>query len=158
MAPRDSALICPGMIDTRPAPNRTSATIPELIAALASQGDALAVVTTKPESQARLIVDHFPFGGAFARVYGPADRHAHRSKVEMIAQALADFRVRAEHATMIGDRRFDIEGALANDVRGLGVSWGFGSVDELRGAGAHAIADNPSELAILLDCGVVQTS
>jgi len=41
--------------------------IPELIASIAGRGDALAVVTTKPESQAKLIVDHFPFGGAFAR-------------------------------------------------------------------------------------------
>ncbi|MCP6769425.1 HAD hydrolase-like protein, partial [Klebsiella pneumoniae] len=49
--------------------------IPELIAAIAGRGDALAVVTTKPESQARKIIDHFPFGGAFARVYGPHDRH-----------------------------------------------------------------------------------
>jgi phosphoglycolate phosphatase len=125
--------------------------IPELIAALAGQGDALAVVTTKPESQARLIVDHFPFGGAFTRVYGPSDRHSHRSKAEMIADALADFDARAEHTTMIGDRHFDIEGARANDVRGLGVAWGFGSIEELLGAGARAIATRPSELADLLD-------
>jgi phosphoglycolate phosphatase len=124
--------------------------IPELIASITERGDALAVVTTKPESQARLIVDHFPFGGAFARVYGPSDRHTHRSKAEMIADALADFGAAAEQATMIGDRHFDIEGARANGVRGLGVAWGFGSVDELRGAGAHAIADRPPDLDALL--------
>jgi phosphoglycolate phosphatase len=125
--------------------------IPELIATLDAEGAALAVVTTKPESQARLIVEHFPFGGAFARVYGPSDRHSHRSKAEMIADALADFGARAEHATMIGDRHFDIEGAHANGARGLGVAWGFGSVDELREAGAHAIAAHPAELAGLLE-------
>lgn len=124
--------------------------IPELVAALAAQGDALAVVTTKPESQARLIVDHFPFGAAFARVYGPVDRHVHRSKAEMIAQALEDFGAGAGNATMIGDRYFDIEGARENGVRALGVAWGFGSVDELREAGAHAIADAPSQLPPLL--------
>jgi phosphoglycolate phosphatase len=124
--------------------------IPELIASIAARGDALAVVTTKPESQARLIVDHFPFGGAFARVYGPSDRHSHRSKTAMIAEALADFGARAEHATMIGDRHFDIEGARANDVRGLGVAWGFGSREELRNAGAHAIAERPADLAPLI--------
>ncbi|HVV96371.1 MAG TPA: HAD hydrolase-like protein [Rhodanobacteraceae bacterium] len=124
--------------------------IPELIAALAARGDALAVVTTKPESQARRIVEHFAFGAAFARVYGPDDRHAHRPKSAMIADALADFGARAEHATMIGDRHFDIEGARANGVRGLGVSWGFGSIEELRGAGADAIASLPHELTTLL--------
>jgi phosphoglycolate phosphatase len=124
--------------------------IPELIAELAARGDALAIVTTKPESQARRIVEHLAFGGAFARVYGPADRHAHRPKAEMIAQALADFRTRSEHATMIGDRHFDIEGARANAVRGLGVAWGFGSVEELREAGADAIAGQPIEIGALL--------
>ena len=68
----------------------------------------------------------------------------------MIADALSDFRARAEHATMIGDRHFDIEGARANGVRGLGVSWGFGSIEELRGAGADAIASLPHELTTLL--------
>jgi phosphoglycolate phosphatase len=125
--------------------------IPELIAALVARGDALAIVTTKPESQARRIVDHFPFGGAFARVYGPHDRHVHRSKAEMIAQALEDFGTQPAHATMIGDRHFDIEGARANDVRGLGVGWGFGSVEELLDAGAHAIATTPDELGELLE-------
>jgi phosphoglycolate phosphatase len=125
--------------------------IPELIGALASAGHALAVVTTKPESQARLIIDHVPFGHAFARVYGPVDRHAHRGKAEMIAQALEDFGVRAEHATMIGDRHFDIEGARANRVRGIGVGWGFGSIEELQAARADSIAMTPAELSWLLD-------
>ena len=124
--------------------------VPELIASLAARGDALAIVTTKPESQARRIVDHFPFGAAFARVYGPLDRHAHRSKAEMIADALADFGVSAARATMIGDRHFDIEGARANHVRALGAAWGFGSVDELRGAGADAIVESPAALSALL--------
>jgi phosphoglycolate phosphatase len=68
----------------------------------------------------------------------------------MIAQALDDFGARAEHATMIGDRHFDIEGARANHVRGLGVAWGFGSVEELLEAGADSIAHRPIELRPLL--------
>jgi phosphoglycolate phosphatase len=51
---------------------------------------------------------------------------------------------------MIGDRRFDMEGAVANGVRGLGVLWGFGSREELTLAGATAIAGDPQELAGLL--------
>jgi phosphoglycolate phosphatase len=124
--------------------------IPELIGRLSANGATLAIVTTKPEAQARLIVDHLPFGGAFARVYGPVDRHALREKSEMIAQALEDFGTRAEQATMIGDRHFDIEGARANGVHALGVAWGFGSIEELRDAGADAIADDPAALTALL--------
>jgi len=124
--------------------------IPELIVALADAGHTLAIVTTKPQSQAQTIVDHFPFGAAFARVYGPDPTQAHCAKAEMIAQALIDFDARAEHAVMIGDRYFDIEGARANGVRGLGVSWGFGSIEELRDAGAETIVHVPSELSAML--------
>jgi len=58
--------------------------------------------------------------------------------------------VRAENAVMIGDRHFDIEGARANGVRAIGVGWGFGSHEELREAGADAIAATPAELPGLL--------
>jgi phosphoglycolate phosphatase len=47
---------------------------------------------------------------------------------------------------MIGDRRFDMEGAVANGVRGFGVLWGFGGREELTLAGATAIANDPGEL------------
>ena len=128
--------------------------IAELIASLASRGPALAIVTTKPQTQAQRIIDHLPFGAAFARVYGPDAQHAHCAKADMIAQALSDFGALAQDSMMIGDRYFDIEGARANDVRGLGVAWGFGSVEELRAAGAHAIADSPAHLSGLLDAAL----
>ncbi len=51
---------------------------------------------------------------------------------------------------MIGDRKHDLIGAIANGMRPVGVSYGYGSVDELRGAGATAIAAAPSELPALL--------
>ena len=51
---------------------------------------------------------------------------------------------------MIGARRSDIEGAVANGVTGIGVLWGFGSREELQEAGAHELARDPSHLAALL--------
>ena len=84
------------------------------------------------------------------RLYGPSPNSAHSEKASMIAAALADFGARPEQTVMIGDRRFDIEGAVANDVRGIGVLWGFGSRTELEQAGASAIAATPDELAALL--------
>jgi phosphoglycolate phosphatase len=68
----------------------------------------------------------------------------------MIADALTDFGARAEQTTMIGDRHFDIEGARANGVRAIGAGWGFGSLDELRAAGADAIVEAPPLLAAAL--------
>jgi len=124
--------------------------IEALIAGLQADGHVLAVVTSKPRLHALPIVQHLPFGEAFARVYGPEPGNPHCEKASMIAAALADFGVPAAQAAMIGDRRFDIEGAVANRVRGLGVLWGFGSREELHEAGATAVAATPDQLPALL--------
>ncbi|GAB2555715.1 HAD hydrolase-like protein [Rhodanobacter koreensis] len=124
--------------------------IESLIERLLAAGHRLAVVTSKPHQHAAPIVAHLPFGDAFLRLYGPDPGSAHSEKASMIATALSDFDVRPIDAVMIGDRRFDIKGALANDVRGIGVLWGFGTRTELEQAGAHAIAATPDELANML--------
>ena len=124
--------------------------IESLIERLLGARHQLAVITSKPQRHAAPIIAHLPFGDAFLRLYGPDPSSAHSEKASMIAAALADFDARPEHAVMIGDRRFDIEGAVANHVRGIGVLWGFGSRAELEQAGASAIAATPDELAALL--------
>ncbi|OOG37450.1 HAD hydrolase-like protein [Rhodanobacter sp. C05] len=124
--------------------------IESLIERLLGAGHQLAVVTSKPQRHAAPIIAHLPFGDAFLRLYGPDPNSAHSEKASMIAAALTDFGARPEGTVMIGDRRFDIEGAVANHVRGIGVLWGFGSRAELEQAGASAIAASPDELGSLL--------
>ncbi len=120
------------------------------IGALATSGAQLAVVTSKPDTYAARIVASLPFGAHFAHTYAPAADSAHCDKNGMIARALADFGVAAAQAAMVGDRSFDMRGARANGVRAIGAGWGFGSREELTGAGADAIAAAPDELVALL--------
>lgn len=124
--------------------------VQEAITALTERDMTLAVVTSKPDLYAGRIVASLPFGERFARVYSVHAGSVHSGKAEMIANALADFAIAPEQAVMIGDRNFDIAGARANGVRGIGVAWGFGNVAELEAAGASAIARAPEELAGLL--------
>ena len=121
-----------------------------VVDALAARGVALAVVTTKVDLYAERIVRSLPFGAHFGRVYAAAAGSRDSEKAAMIARALGDFGVAAGDAVMIGDRHFDVEGARANGVRALGAGWGFGSIEELREAGADAIAATPEELQDLL--------
>ena len=118
-----------------------------MIDRLQSAGHTLAVVTSKPERHARPIMEHLPFGRAFSRLYGPDPSSPHSEKA---SAALSDFGVAPEHAVMIGDRHFDIDGAMANRVQGIGVLWGFGTRAELEKAGAQALARDPEHLAELL--------
>jgi phosphoglycolate phosphatase len=127
--------------------------IEDLIMDLVARGNRLAVVTSKLASQARRIVEHLPFGTLFEAVFAPTPETRSCSKADLVASALRELDGSARDAMMIGDRRFDIEGARANAVRGIGVLWGFGGMEELREAGADSIVANPRELeACLAQC------
>ena len=123
--------------------------IAELLAALRHRGDRLAVVTSKIADQARRIVGHLPFGHLFDGVFGPEPGVRTSEKAALVGQAMRELGGTARQTRMIGDRRFDIEGARANGVRGIGVLWGFGQAAELREAGADHIVADPGEL---LEC------
>lgn len=51
---------------------------------------------------------------------------------------------------MVGDRHSDITGGRACGVRTVGVTWGYGSPDELRTAAADVLVDSPADLGRLL--------
>ncbi len=124
--------------------------IADAVDALARRGIKLAVVTSKPDLYAGKIVDSLPFGSCFERVYAVGAGSAHSEKATLIARALGDFGIAPDEAAMIGDRHFDVEGALANRTGAIGVVWGFGGREELAEAGAHAIAESPEQLLALL--------
>lgn len=121
-----------------------------VIADLDAIGSKVAIVTTKLATYAQRIAEHLPYAASIVRVYGSDSATKHSAKAQMIAQALADFGIAAQDTVMIGDRHFDIDGARANGACGVGVAWGFGSEQELRDAGAHAIVHSPAELGQIL--------
>ena len=52
----------------------------------------------------------------------------------------------AENAIMVGDTKFDVIGAAAHNIPTVGVSWGYGTVEDMQNAGAVAIANTMQEL------------
>ena len=48
---------------------------------------------------------------------------------------------------MVGDRRFDMEGAKKNALTAVGVLYGYGTKEELEQAGADFIAKSVEELS-----------
>ena len=124
--------------------------IADLIAMLAARGNRLAVVTSKIQDQARRIVGSLSFGHDFDAVYGPAMGVRTSEKAALVARALREMDGSPDSAVMVGDRRFDIEGARANGVPSIGVLWGFGAIEELCEAGADHIVAAPSDLEACL--------
>lgn len=114
------------------------------LAEFAAQGWTLFVATAKRTRMARPILEHFGLAGYFHTIYGSEDGPRLDTKPVMLAHILAEQRFPPGRAVMIGDRHYDIEGARANGLRAIGVSWGYGGADEL--ALADAVADEPAEL------------
>lgn len=55
----------------------------------------------------------------------------------------------AAATVMVGDREHDIHAAKQNSLRSIGVTYGYGSVQELTQAGADLLCHTPQELACL---------
>jgi len=109
----------------------------------------LAVATSKSALFAEPLLEELGLAGYFAVVVAAAADDAADDKTAIVGRAL-DALDRAE-AVMVGDRSFDIVAARAHGLPAIGVSWGIGSVEELRAAGAEVIVDAPGELVALLD-------
>lgn len=123
--------------------------IPELLDALRAAGITLAVATSKARPLARALLEGLGLAGRFAAIEGPVPP-ARDDKATTVGRALAAVGPLGGPATMVGDRHHDVEGALAHGLRPVGVAWGFGSREELLGAGADVVARDPGELLALL--------
>ena len=129
--------------------NELYAGITEMFESLTNAGYVLALATAKPQHTAIRIVEHFGFTDAFAVQAGATVGigSTRRTKAEVITHALGELSIDAgPHVVMIGDRDHDVEGALLNSIDCIGVSWGFGSHEELTEAGAVAVVDLPHEV------------
>ncbi len=125
--------------------------IPDLLDRLQTSGRRLIVATSKPTVYAQRIVEHFQLATYFTQVVGSDLDLTRTDKAQIIAGILSAYPdVAREAVVMVGDREHDMIGARANHLEAIGVTYGYGSLDELRAAGATAIAGSVVELADLL--------
>lgn len=123
--------------------------IRELLEQLKNAGCRLFVATSKPESTAVEILNKFELSAYFEKICGAQLESGRDTKDEVIAYLLEEIGEAVE-PVMVGDTAYDVIGARAHGIATIGVSWGYGSVEEMREAGAVAIADTPAELLHLL--------
>jgi phosphoglycolate phosphatase len=105
------------------------------------------VATSKREAFARRILEHLGMAAHFDGIYGSVPGGELDHKPELLAHILSQHQLQPAHGVMVGDRRYDIVGAHAVGMRGLGVLWGYGSQDELETAGADQLIKSTADLA-----------
>lgn len=123
--------------------------IRELLENLKKKGNLLYVATSKPETTAAEILEHFDLAGYFDRICGADLEKKRNSKDAVIAYLLEHTGGDAE-MIMVGDTEYDVLGAAAHGIPTIGVSWGYGDVSAMEKAGAKAIANTTMELLEML--------
>jgi phosphoglycolate phosphatase len=118
----------------------------ELIGALEDDGWLLGVATGKSDRGLALCLDHHRLSSRFLTLQ-TADRHPSKPHPSMLEQAMADAGAAPETTLMIGDTSYDMAMARAAGVTAIGVAWGYHEREELIAAGAHYVADHPSDIA-----------
>jgi phosphoglycolate phosphatase len=122
----------------------------ETVAALAQRNDiVLGIATGKAKRGVTHLFDRCGWHAHFKTVQ-TSDDHPSKPAPDMILKALAETGIAPASAYMIGDTTYDMQMAQAAGVHGLGVAWGYHAHDDLRKAGAEAIAHDFTELLALI--------
>ena len=125
--------------------------IPEQLSELKSMGYMLGVATSKPIASAISILEYFQLSRYFSYQFGSNLDGSLSDKSSLLQHALSTTGSQPRDALMIGDRRYDIIGAKSNLIKSIGVSYGYGSINELRAAGADCLIKETRELATVVN-------
>ena len=119
--------------------------IRELLEKLQAEGHRLYVATSKPEGMSVEILEHFDLAKYFTRICG-ASMDTSRSTKEAVIEYLLKECGAQDNAIMVGDTVYDVIGAKTHGIPTIGVSWGYGTVEDMQKAGAVAIVHSMEEL------------
>lgn len=126
--------------------NRVYDGVPAMLQALRAAGHRLAVATSKPTVFSVKILEHFGLASYFDEIVGSELDGRRVEKADVIAEAMRRMDAAPDNCCMVGDRRFDIEGAHQNGIKAIGVTYGYAEPGELEAAGAVSIVQSVAEL------------
>lgn len=131
--------------------NRVYDGIEELLEKLNAKGYDVLLATSKPEPQAKQVIEHFGLTKYFMFIAGAPLNEKGFTKTDVINYALEHTGTKNKsEILMVGDTHFDIEGAKACGIDSVGVLYGIGDADELKNA--TYVVKNVKELEKML-CG-----
>lgn len=128
--------------------NRLYDGVKELLDFLRKKGYVLAVASSKPEIFVKKILEHYELNCYFSEIVGSELDGTRAKKAEVIEEALIrlGFQKKRSQVIMVGDKEHDIIGAKTAGIACVAVSYGYGSMEELKNAKPLRICDSIEEL------------
>lgn len=119
--------------------------IVQLLSELKQSGVQLCVASSKPIDSIYKLLDKHAMREFFVRVCGADKAERGEDKKDLLMNAMIE-----RDAVMVGDRKYDVLAAKELGLRAVGVTYGFGSAEELLSSGADVLADDSAELKRVL--------
>lgn len=126
--------------------NRAYDGIKELLERLHARGVKLGVATSKYELFARQIVENIGLLQYFDFVSGATADAERQKKIDVLNYGIKNLGVTADKAVLIGDTKFDAEGARLCGCGFVGVLYGYGTREEMQAEGAVNFAETAGEI------------
>lgn len=132
--------------------------VEEMLKACHEAGLKIAIASSKPEVMVYKVLNHFKLTSYFDVIVGSELDGRRTDKNEVVEEALRKLMANADETAMIGDRCYDMVGAVNHDLMALGVTYGYGTYLELKNAGADKTFDTVEDLKnyLLAACGALK--
>ena len=124
--------------------------ITDVLEALRCSGQKLYIATCKQEPTLRDLLDKYEILDLFDDAFGAWHDQGIYDKTQVLQNGFRRIGGHPDHAVMVGDRYYDIEGGKAVGLDTAGVLYGYGDRNELSDAGADYLLDNVEDIAALL--------
>ena len=119
--------------------------VPELLAEIHAAGGKAYIVTNKRHNATQLIARKFGWDRSLDGVWSYDTFGTKFKKPELLAKLLKDLGVDPAEAVMVGDTKGDIDAGRANGLATIGVTWGYGTAEEV--ASADMVFSSAFEIA-----------
>jgi len=118
--------------------------VPELLAAIRRRGGRAYIVTNKRDHATRLIARKFGWDQTLDGVWSFDTFGTKYKKPELLAKLLGDLGIEPRDAVMVGDTAGDVEAGRAAGIATIGVTYGYGTAEEV--AGADHVFSSPGDI------------
>ncbi|MEM9640153.1 MAG: HAD hydrolase-like protein [Pseudomonadota bacterium] len=125
--------------------------IGEMLMDLRETGAGLWVATSKYKGYAQTIIEHFGISAWVDGLFGSELDGTRADKTALLAHALDETGVDPARTVMLGDRKYDIDGARNNDIPSVGALWGYADDGELHMAEPDGLAGHPEEVSEIVE-------
>lgn len=125
--------------------------IKELFQNLKNKGKTLIIATSKPTIFTEKILERHGIKQYFDFISGATLDDTRIKKGDIIKYAIENMNIlNLEECIMVGDKSQDVEGAKQNNMKSIGVTYGFGTREELESSGATYIVDNVKDISNII--------